>query len=74
MREGFTELDHAFGASNNRLNEACFLAALADDRETAKALFDRIGEDADLSVWKYQANFNGYRAWANLKQIKRQGS
>lgn len=67
MREGFIELDRAFGVSNERLNEACLLAALAEDRETAQPLFARIGENPDLSVWKSKVNFDVYRAWAKYK-------
>ncbi len=65
LREGFVSLERAYGASPERLNEACLLAALAGDRETARALFDRIGEEFDPSVWRSRTNFDVYRAWAH---------
>ncbi len=67
MKEGFINLDQAYSASTERLNEACVLATMARDRETARALFDRIGENCDLSVWRSKANFEVYRAWAYQK-------
>jgi hypothetical protein len=67
MREGFLNLEQSYSANAERLNEACLLAALAGDRETARALFDKIGENGDLSVWRTKANFDVYRAWAYQK-------
>jgi hypothetical protein len=67
MREGFMNLDLAYSANNERLNEACVLAAMAGDRETARDLFDRIGENCDLSVWRSKVNFEVYRNWAHHK-------
>ena len=64
MREGYKHLEQAYGTTPERLNEACMLAALAGDKETARSLFDRIGENYDVSAWRSRVNFDVYRAWA----------
>ena len=64
MKQGFIALEARHGATPSRLNEACKFAALAGDRETARGLFDRIGENWDASVWRSKVNFDVYRAWS----------
>jgi parallel beta-helix repeat protein len=46
------------------LNSYCLLACFCLDKDTAKTLFDRIGDDWDRDVWRKEVHFNTYRDWA----------
>lgn len=46
------------------LNTYCLLASIYMDQETAKGLFERIGDDWDKEVWCKEEHFRKYQSWA----------
>ena len=53
--------------ANNKLLR--ILRGLTDESDdTAKTLFDRIGDKWDKSVWKKEVHFNSWRDWAYGKK------
>jgi hypothetical protein len=64
MSAGFAEMLEQYPKSTWNLNNYCRFSVLAGDRETARSLFDRIGDRPDLSAWDSRAYFDLKRAWA----------
>jgi parallel beta-helix repeat protein len=46
------------------LNTYCLLASIYEDKETAKGLFEKIGDNWDRNIWKKEEYFRTYQAWA----------
>jgi parallel beta-helix repeat protein len=49
------------------LNQACFMACAAGDKEDAKDYFIDIGDQWQQNVWKDAETFNKYKSWAKSK-------
>lgn len=64
IKQGHRDLLERFPESTYRLNSFCLLASVYKDKETAKELFDKIGDDWDDYVWRTQAVFDRWRNWA----------
>ena len=58
---GYYAMEKSYGFAPHRLNEACFFAAFGPDRNAARKLFDRVGDDYDLSVWRSKQTFEIFR-------------
>jgi hypothetical protein len=65
MKRGFTEVEKQFPNSNLNLNRFCLLACLAGDRETARQLFQRIGNTPMANIWKSEGRFEQWKKWAH---------
>ena len=58
---GFRAIEELYGASQERLNEACLASLFIDDPTTTAELFDRTEKDLDENVWHGRNNFEGFR-------------
>jgi len=64
-KKGFDEMLMRYPESREILNVYCRLACLADDRERAKELFQKIGPVPEASCWHKKGNqFERAKAWA----------
>ena len=64
---GFRAIDKLYGASPQRLNEACLISFFAGDSKTPAELMARIGDNYDVSVWKDESMFNVFRQEALMR-------
>jgi hypothetical protein len=64
---GFRAIDKLYGASPQRLNEACLISFFAGDNKTPAELMNRIGDNYDVSVWKDESMFNVFRQEALMR-------
>lgn len=64
FRRGLAETESIYGVSAHETNRACLMAAAVRDKELARALFKRIGDNWDTNVWSGQEEFESYRSWA----------
>src|SRR4029450_1305976 len=64
VKQGFIDREALYGATGRNLNAFCKLAADAADRQTARELFVRIGDEWDPGVWRERRYFDDYRKWA----------
>jgi hypothetical protein len=67
---GFRGMEKLYGLSPQRLNEACLFAISLGDTQTAKELFDRIGNQYDLSVWHSIQTFEMFRESAQSRHTE----
>lgn len=58
---GYYAMEKSYGFAPHRLNEACFFAAFGPDRTAARKLFERVGDNYDLSVWRSKQTFEIFR-------------
>ena len=63
LREGFRALDQRWPKSDWNLNNFCRFACLVGDRDTARELFTRIGDDWTTN-WLSHAAFKEWKEWA----------
>jgi hypothetical protein len=71
LKQGYIDLESLQGTGNYNLNKICLLACLANDKPTAQAYFERIGNNYDPYVWKQERRFYNYKAWASEKLMDR---
>lgn len=64
---GFRAIEKLYGATPQRLNEACLISFFADDNKTPAELMKRIGTAYDVRVWKDESMFNVYRQEALMR-------
>jgi hypothetical protein len=64
MKQGFLDIEKNFPNSLWNLNHFCWFACMAGDRETARELFRRIGDEWVPSVWKSEGRFRLWKKWA----------
>lgn len=65
MKQGFLDISKNFPDSAWNLNNFCKFACLAGDREVARPLFEKIGENPYIEAWESYYNFEKWRGWAN---------
>lgn len=66
IKQGMENLTKSYNRSKPLLNQYCWMACVYADRETAGALFKRIGDDFDMeTTWKDQQTPRAWRRWAN---------
>jgi len=63
MKQGFIEADRSFPNSPWLLNNFCSAACIAGDKETARALFKRIGDHPYIAAWYYPPRVSEYKKW-----------
>jgi hypothetical protein len=66
MKQGFLDMEKANPNSLYNLNSFCLFACIAGDKETAKALFKKIGKIPYTEAWGGRSNFNKWRRWAGV--------
>jgi WD40 repeat protein len=64
MKQGFEDMMKANPDSSWNLNNFCRFAVMAGDRETARALFQRIGDNIDPVAWKVAGRAELAKSWA----------
>lgn len=62
-KQGHIEILEKYPEASYYLNTYCLLASVYKDKETARKLFDKIGENWNRKVWKKQVHFDKYRNW-----------
>ncbi len=67
MKQGFLDMERVYPNSLYNLNYFCMFACIAEDKETARNLFNKIGNTPYAEVWKGRANFEKWRKWASAK-------
>jgi hypothetical protein len=65
IKQGFFDIEKQFPNSLWNLNHFCYFACLAGDRETARQLFERIGDKWDSETWKNEGRFLQWKKWAH---------
>lgn len=68
MKQGFSDLEEAYGANNEQLNEMSRFAGWAGDRAGSRELFERIGDNWDSHTWGEKKYFDEFKAWASCVQ------
>ena len=63
IRQGFIDREELYGTSIRDLNAFCLLAGTARDGETARTLFNRIGDKWDPEIWGTRKYFDEFKAW-----------
>ena len=63
-RDGIEIMLKKYPTSLDVVNQAAMLATMAQDRATAKAMFDRLGETYLPNVWRKPERFAHFRNWA----------
>jgi parallel beta-helix repeat protein len=64
IKKGHIELLKKYPESDYHLNTYCLLASLYKDKETAKELFNKIGDNWENMVWHKEEVFKKYKDWA----------
>ena len=66
FKQGFEDMEKHYPTSLWNRNIYCWFAVLADDHQTAKELFKKLGDDWDVWIWKSEANYNRCKNWAEV--------
>lgn len=66
-KQGFLDLQKAYGATVQDVNWACFKALQSNDRSFARELFAELKDNADLYVWGSKETFDAAKSFAELK-------
>lgn len=67
MKKGFNNIIDRFPETSYYYSRFCLIASIYEDKETARKLFDVIGNDLNRSAWGGEDVFNWYRRWAYEK-------
>ncbi len=67
IQQGFAEMEEKYGATMLKLNRFAYLAVLYGDREVAKRILGRVGDNWDPGVWGKREIFDGSRLWVGLR-------
>jgi parallel beta-helix repeat protein len=63
-RKGHENILKKYPKATFYLNSYCLLSCFCRDKDMAKTLFDRIGDNWDRDIWRKDVHFNSYRNWA----------
>ncbi len=66
LRQGFFDVERNYPSSRWNLNVFCKWSCKFGDKETAKVLFKRIGNNPYIEAWGEREEFEGWRKWAEL--------
>lgn len=66
MRQGFRDIERLYPDSKSMLNGFCKFACIAGDKDTARELFKRIGDDPYIEVWEGRSKFVKWQRWAGV--------
>lgn len=64
LKAGYWDLLEEYPETRYYLNSFCYIACLNKDKETAKQLLERIGNDYDSSAWRGSDSFERRKKWA----------
>ena len=64
MRQGFSDWEKRFPGSRWVLNNFTWFDCIARDKETARGLFERIGDNYSEEVWGSASRYAYWRRWA----------
>lgn len=64
MKQGFLDIEKSYPHSTWNLNSFCRFACAAGDKETARALFTRIGDRPNLRAWDSPGQYEAAKRWA----------
>lgn len=64
IRDAFRQIETRYPDSNWNLNRFCWFACMAGDKETARELFERIGDRWLPECWKSEQRWRHWRQWA----------
>ena len=65
---GFRSIEKLYGASEHRLNEACFFASSGNDLQATAEFFNRIGDNFDPTIGRWKQSFEIARQGFQLRQ------
>lgn len=65
-KQGFLDLERRYSNIPNHLNWFCLLSCVAGDKETARKLFKRIGDNPYTEIWKGRSNYEKWKRWAMM--------
>jgi hypothetical protein len=64
IKQGYIDLLERYPNSDYYLSSFCYYASLNKDKETARGLFERIGDNWVSSAWRGRESFDYHRNWA----------
>lgn len=64
LKQGFERMLERYPAASYNVNTYCIFASIYKDKEKAKELFDKIGENWDVDAWVKEEYFKRFRDWA----------
>ena len=64
LKQGYLDVEQNFPNSRWNLNVFCKWASKFGDKETARQLFKRIGDDPYIEAWGGRAEYDRWRKWA----------
>lgn len=73
VRKGFRDIERRYPGSSQNLSFFAYFACLAGDKETAREVFGRIGENYSVPVWGNRVNFEHWRMWSGLPPLRSGG-
>jgi hypothetical protein len=65
-KNGFLDIQNKYPKSPYMLNWFCMMACIADDKETARSLFKKIGDNPYTEVWNGRSNYEKWKRWAGV--------
>lgn len=68
FEQGLADLELTYGVSAHERNRACLLAAASGEWALSRRLFQRIGGDWDVNVWRDKNEFEKYKSLAYAGQ------
>lgn len=63
IQEGFAVMEESYGTTTIKLNRMAAMACKYNDRDVAKRILARIGDNWEPEVWVNWTNFNQAKAW-----------
>lgn len=70
IRQGFQAMQKQYPKSRWNLNTYCLMASIAGDQETARQLFEQIGENWTERIWSNEGRYLHWKHWAETKARK----
>jgi hypothetical protein len=67
IRQGFQAMQKQYPKSRWNLNTYCLMASIAGDQETARQLFEQIGENWTEPIWNNEGRYLHWKHWAETK-------
>jgi hypothetical protein len=64
IKRGYAAMEQMYGTSELKMNRFAYMAYLADDRASARPIFEQLGTHWDPSVWGNQQLFEEARSWS----------
>ena len=65
IQQGHKQILKQYPQADYYLNSYCLCACIYKDKETARELFDKIGNNWNKRIWSNVESFSSYKIWAN---------